>query len=737
MIAGERVEAGTSFATLLPAMDFETYSEAGYLFDDAANKWRPISKSPPHGLKAVGASVYSEHPSTEILCLSYDLEDERGARLWVPSMAPPTELFDHIARGGLVESWNSGFEFYIWKNVCVARMGWPALPLEQQRDAMAKANAYSLPGKLGESAKALDTTRKIDDGTRLLNKFAKPRKPTKKDPRRRLHPDDDPADAAKLFEYCVGDIKTETEISLRVPDLSDFELGIWKLDQKINTRGAAIDLDALEACTAVVNQAMQKYTAELFELTGGTVDSISKFQKLAGWLGAHGVHSESFDKEHVEELLKRDDLSPPARRALEIRQILGSASVKKLYAIANRVSADGRIRDLFAYCGAQRTGRFAGRGAQFQNLPKGGPKCRLCSCGRHYGATLHLCPWCARPVGNHPLDEWGLSTVEDVLAVVASRDLATVEHYFGDAIPFIVGCLRALFIAPEGYELICSDYSAIEAVILAMLSGEEWRIEVFRTHGKIYEASASMITGVPFEDFMRHKAETGDHHPMRNKIGKYAELASGFGGWIGAWKAFGADKYLSDEEIKDAIIKWRNASPKIVAFWSDLNEAVVEAISNPGRCYSPRSFPGITYGVRDDVLYCKLPSGRSLTYHAPRLNASERFGRPYMAISYMGWNADPKKGPLGWARLETYGGKLCENIVQSLGRDVQVFGMQNVERAGYPLVLHVHDESVSQVPKGFGSISEYERLLSTMPEWAASWPIRASDGWRGRSYRKD
>lgn len=738
MIAGERLPVGTSYATLLPAMDFETYSEAGYRFNETTNKWQSIVTSPPHGLGAVGASAYSEHPSTEILSLTYDLKDGLGARLWIPGMDPPQELFDHFARGGLFEAWNSSFEWYIWNNVCAARMGWPALPFNLLRDAMAKAHAHSLPGKLGNATKALNTThQKMGDGTRLLNKFSKPRNPTKKDPRRRIRLEDDPDDAARLFAYNLGDINAESEVSMRTPDLSPHELRVWLLDQTINFRGAAVDSHALDACTSIVDQAFERYTVELRTLTGGTVNSIGEIQKLSGWLGAHGVVLDSLDKEHISEILKRKDLSPIARRALEIRQTMGSASVKKLYAIANRVSADGRMRDLFAYCGAQRTGRFAGRGAQFQNLPKSGPKVRRCVCKRHCGKDLSVCPWCGARLYDTPLAEWSLNVVQDVLEVVKLRDLATVERYFGEAIPVIVGCLRALFIAPDGYELISSDYSAIEAVIAAVLSGEEWRLEVFRTHGMIYEASASMITGVPFEEFVRYKEEHGEHHPLRNKIGKYAELASGFGGWLGAWKAFGADKYLTDDEIKDAASKWRAASPKIVDFWKQLETAAISAISNPGKCFSPESFPGISYGVRDDILYCQLPSDRKLTYHQPRLFPGEKpWGKRYTIITYMGWNSDPKKGPLGWVRLETYGGKLFENVVQALARDIQVNGMENVERTGYPLVLHLHDESISQVRLGFGSIEEYERLLSTLPAWAAGWPIRASGGWRGRNYRK-
>ena len=732
-LAGSRVIAGRTWSTILPAMDFETYSEAGYAYDEDARKWRPTTP-PPYGLKGVGASAYSEHPSTEILSLAYDLKDGQGPRLWIPALEPPEELFDHLARGRVVEAWNSSFEWYIWNNVAT-RLGWPRLSYLSLRDAMAKALAHSLPAKLEKAGEALSIkNQKIKDGTRLLTKFSKPRKPTKKDPSLRLRPEDDPVDGPKLYEYNIGDIRAESEISAMVPDLSPVELDLWLFDQRVNFRGMAIDLDALAACTAIVDQATAKYTQELFEITGGTIDSVDKTQKIRTWLEARCVHTDSLDMEHVENLLKQTNIPSEARRVLEIRQVLGSASVKKLRAINNRISADGRLRDMFQFCGAQRTGRFAGRGPQPHNLPNSGPKTRKCGCGRHSGADNFVCPWCGRRLYNSPLIEWNLTVAQDALLVIGTHDLETVEQYFGDAIPVVMGCLRALFVAGPDRDLICSDYSAIEAVILAEIAGETWRQEVFRTHGKIYEMSASMITGVPFEEFLRHKEETGDHHPLRKKLGKVAELASGYQGWLGAWIAFGADKYLNEEEIKTSIIKWRAASPAIVALWAGLNDAAICAIERPGLCFS---FRGIRYGVLNEILYCQLPSGRCLTYHKPQIHVAERYGKPYVQITYMGWNADPKKGPLGWARLETYGGKLTENVVQAIARDVLVFGMLNAERAGYPIVLHVHDEPVAEVRKDFGSVEEFERIISTMPPWARGWPIKAVGGWRGRQYRKD
>lgn len=764
-LAGERIPAGCGYATVLQDLDFETYSEAGYYFDEDAKKWKSITKSPPHGLGAVGASAYSQHPSTEVLSLAYNLKDGLGPRLWIPSMSPPTELFDYIATGGLLEAHNSAFEWHIWENVC-RRMGWPPLPYWQLRDSMAKAKAFSLPGALGKLAEVLEVSdQKIGDGKRLINKFSKPRNPTKKDDRRRIRPEDDLEDANNLYNYNLGDIKSESAVSAVIPDLSSDELELWLLDQCINFRGVHIDADALSNCLAIVEQAHEMYTAELVALTGGTVKGAGEIQKIVGWLGAKGWHMSSLDAEHVAEALKLgagDVLAmygiefegyKLCRRVLEIRSSLGAASVKKLFAIDRRRSTNGRLCDLFAYCGADRTGRFAGRGPQPQNLPNSGPKVRQCDpingCGKHYGPHLDNCPWCQTPEAFSSAAEWCIEAVEDTLLVIASRDLKLVEHYFGDAVAAVSGGLRGLFSAAPGCDLLCSDYSAIEAVVLAMLAGEQWRIDVFRTHGKIYEMSAAKITGVSFEEMMAcagytdlttpqwwEAKQTGDHHPSRKKIGKVSELASGYQGGIGAWKAFGADKHMdSDEEIKAAISTWRKESPAIVKFWYGLEGAAVAAVQTPGTCYT---FNGITYGVKDNVLYCRLLSGRKLSYHQPRLHPGVTpWGKQVLKLTYMGWNSDYKKGPMGWMRLDTYGGKLCENVIQATARDILTYALKNVERAGYSVVLHVHDEIVSEVVEGTGSVEEFEKIMATMPPWAADWPIRAAGGWRGKRYRKD
>jgi len=1037
--AGHRLVAGMGISTILPDLDFETYSEAGYFFNPDRQRW----EGPPHapagkkGLPVIGAPRYAEHPSTEVLSLAYDLKDGLGQRMWrrgaLIDDLMPYDLFDYIAAGGLLEAWNVGFERLIWENVCVKKMGWPPVPRGQWRCAMAKARAHALPGSLDKAGNVLQAAAKKDpEGKRLLDKFSVPRNPTKADTRLRLHPHLEHGGEA-LYAYNRQDIAAEAEISSRVPDLDPDELAWWQLDQEINARGVRIDVDGVRSCIAIVEQALTRYNGELLQLTGGVVQAASEIQKLQGWLGAYGCHMTSLDEEHVEQALGRAELHPAARRALEIRGLVGSASVKKLFAMDNQVCADGRLRDLYSYHAA-RTGRTTGNGPQPTNLPNHGPSVLFChECKHHHRAAGPYCPWCGADAMHSEGVEWGPKAVEDALLVAQSQLLDLFETYFGDALPVISGCLRGLFVSAPGYDLICSDYSAIEAVVLAELAGEKWRRDVFRTHGKIYEMSASKITGIPFEEFEKYRRETGRHHPMRKKVGKVAELAcfspdtqvltqrgyvavvdvqandklwdgvewvshqgvvakgkrgvitldgvrmtpthpifidgswkaasalasnenmlfralengsenlpsrelskgfpavcgefgplvlagtakrpfrsqtcglesqlaatiaprknraepptsndttnmptfcrtlnidadcstgfllptiaavarktacflataveasgfakngngtralssciaslcrdgmtrlstwtgsmwtgitnpetfglsraasahrikgksttckdgsmswsdvydivnagprhrftiktssghllvhnSGYQGWLGAWKAFGADEFFTDDEIKSAILAWRAASPAIVEFWGGqsrnwqpelygIEGCAVAAISSPGQEFSYR---GITFIMRGDALYCRLLSGRYLTYHAPRLTPSARRPREW-TISYEGWNTNPKNGAVGWIRMETWGGRLTENIVQATARDIQVFGLRALERAGYHIVLHVYDEDVAEVPEGWGSVEEFERIMSTMPAWASDWPIRASGGWRGKRYRKD
>lgn len=759
--AGTVLVAGAGHTTILPTMDFETYSEAGFVWNEAAGKWKR-----PHGVNGnktglgiVGAAVYTEHPTAEVISLSYDLRDNCGVRRWRPGMPPPHDLFEHLAFGGLIEAHNSGFEHWVWANICVPKYGWPPLPLTQLRCSMAKARASGYPGGLAELSDVLNLTNPKDaEGKRLLKKFSVPQNPSKKDPRKRIHPSEDWEDAERLYAYNDRDVDAESEASSLLPDLIPDELEFWQIDQEINYRGCAVDTVAVNNCLAIIEQAYERYNTELDTITGHTVEQASQLERLKGWLGARGVYMREMDEDAIDATLERTDLDPLARRALEIRGLVGSASVKKLYALLHQTTAVGRVHDLFSFHGA-RTGRATGNASQPQNLPKGGPEVALCSTCKHWSNAGHVCPWCGGICG--PPREWNPAAIEDALTVIASRSIDLVEMFFGNAVLLVSGCIRGLFVAAEGHDLLASDFTAIEAVVTAALAGEQWRLEVFATHGKIYETSASKVTGIPFDEYLAYRKRTGQHHPTRQPVGKCLELACGYGGWVNATKATNIrmDRFFSDDEIKGHIRNWRKESPAIVELWggqhrgwpSDYNYRkeyfglegmAILAVLNPGQEFTycaphPLARP-ITYFMRGDALYCRLPSGRLLTYHNPRLTPSTREWAPDdLELSYMGWNTNPKMGPLGWVRMKTYGGKLTENVVQAVARDILAYAMIQLTKAGYPIVLHVHDEIVAEILKTYGSIEEFERIMSTMPWWCVGWPVKASGGWRGRRYRKD
>lgn len=798
--------AGLSVATEIADLDFETFSSAGFVWDAPAGKWRgpPNASQGKKGLFVVGAAVYAEHQSTEVLSCWYDLKDGRGRRFWRPGLPNPVDLFAHVLAGGLLEAHNKGFESHIWRKVCAPRYGWPGMPAHQWRCSMAKARAHNLPGGLEMLGGVLRIENQKDkEGARLLEKFSWPRNPTKGDPRHRIVPAwtscateaiawyashgyevskfpkgwqaIDHADTLGLSRYNERDIVAEAEASIRIPDLPPFELRYWQVDQAINERGAYIDGKALHDCIAIVDQCLVKYNAELQALTGGAVDRASELAKLSEWLRAQGVPvgygRGSTDEEAIDKLLDLPNLPPQGRRALEIRKAAGSASVKKVFAMRNQLTAASRLHDLFSFHGA-RTGRPTGNGPQPTNLPSGGPKVFKCLCGRHHGAHTTVCPWCKLPgAPSREPAEWSWEAAADALEVIAHQRLDLVETVFGHALATVGGCLRGLYCAAPGHDLICSDYSAIEAVILAFLAREQWRMDVFNTHGKIYETSASKAFGVPLEEFDRVKAETGQHHHLRKK-GKGLELSGGYQGWIGAAKQFGVPG--TDDEIKRDILKWRAASPSIEWLWGGQTQGKANGpLANSGRVplstnwkgepdrWDDRPFYfgvegaavlavlnagtvqpvinldgqgcGVSYLMTGDKLYCQLPSGRVITYHSPSLRAGDRGG---YSLSFWGYNTNPKNGPIGWIQMDTWGGRLVENIVQAIGNDFLRAASVALEEAGYPIVLHVYDEIACEVPKGFGSIEEVERIMALPQWWAPGWPIKAAGGWRGLRYRK-
>jgi len=758
---------GPGFTTVLADCDFETYSAAGFRWCGPTDK-KPLGywTGPPgaakgqKGLGVIGVRVYAEHPTTEVLTFKYDLKDGKGKRGWKPGQPHPQDLFDHFAAGKLCEAHNSGFEATIWEQVCVPKYGWPSIDPSLWRCSAAKSRAFGLPSSLADVGQALKLgTQKDADGKRLLKLFSWPKDPTKKDPRWRVLPNEEPADALKLDDYCETDIETEAGVSARVPDLIPQELDYWLADQAINRRGIGVDVAAVHDCMAVVNEVLEAYDQEMFNLIGLRT---SQAKKLVEWLaergvvGSDGLPVKSLAAEELEFLYEQRGLYPhPVGRVLEIRGLSASASVKKVFSMANHASRDARLCDLFIYHGA-RTGRDTHADVQPGNLPKAGPRLRWCEdsgCLRPYGHHMDNCPWCgassAFSSDESPVEKdkgWCFEGVEHVLEVLRLRSMAGLEWFFGDALLCISGVVRSLLVAKPGHRLICSDYASIEAVVSAVLAGERWRVEAFERKEDIYLHGAASVTGKTYEWY---QANGFKKHPDRQKIGKPAELGLGFGGFHGALFAFGYEG--TEQEAKAVVNAWRAASPAFVEAWGGqfrgvpwaptryeffgLEGCAVQAVLHPGQVFS---FRGIEYQVLEDVLYCKLLSGRRMAYHAPRLwhgSRREGWAKAY-SLTYMTWNTNAKFGPRGWVRMETYAGRLFENVVQATARDVMAHAVVKLERAGYPVVLRVHDEVASEVPIGFGSLVEFEQILTDLPDWAKGWPIRAA-GWEGERYHKD
>lgn len=744
---GDTLAVGLGVATVLPDFDWETYSEAGYVWNDAEQKWEslPGLSDQNRGLPAVGVYNYVQHPTFEVLSLSYDLKDGYGPRFWKPpadlrpfkwdGIGPPSDLvnfgadprhpwplIDHIARLLLIEAWNEEFEHVVWNLYCAIKWGWPVLSDVQVRCAMAKAAASCYPRALDNVAIPLKLPQefwKDPAGKPLIRKLTVPKKPTKKDTARRWTRESAPDDFAKFDAYNVQDIITEAEASKRIPDLVPRELDAWQVNQAINRRGMQIDTVGVANCIRIVEQCTEKYTAELRSITGGRVQTHSEVANTLEWLKLAGVYLPNLDEDTIAEQLKVAHCDA-VLRVLKIRQLLSFGSVKKLYAMRAQTCSDGRLRGQYAYH-AQITGHPSGQGVQVANLYKG---------------KLNSVP-----------------EVEQALGVIASGSLEYVEGVYDDALETVANCLRSMIIAAPGHRLIASDYTAIQAVVTAALAGEEWRLEVFRTHGKIYEMCASMITGKPFQFYLDYKKQTGKHHEDRQPYGKIPELSAGFGSWITGWKKFGADEFMTDDEIKQAILKWRASSPWIVELWGGqtrnkfgrdrnnnrvkeyaelygLEGAAIAAVREPGKCFGYR---GIRYQMHGDALYCQPPgNGAPIVYHEPRLApASRDWASPWeLELSYMGWNSNQTKGKGGWVRMFLYGGVLTQNVVAKVSREFQTDSLSRCEHSGlYLPVMQTYDEIVTEVPIGRGSVEEYLTLVKAEREGCYDdegrpWPIK-------------
>lgn len=649
-------------------------------------------------IKKSGAQAYIRSSDFEILLFAYSLD---GAPVQVIDMAQgeriPWWLYDALNNPEYIKhAYNAAFE---WG--CLSRHTGVKLPPSQWRDTMLHGLYCGYTAGLDATGRALglpEDKQKLNTGKALIRYFCVPCKPSKANGQRtRNLPHHDPEKWRLFKEYNAQDVVTEMEIERRLSafPVPDFVQKQWETDLLINDRGVAVDMDFVHGALELGETVRSTLTDEAIRLTG--LYNPNSVKQLARWLEEEtGEEVSNLRKETVAQMMGRDANSDTVQRMLEIRQELGKSSTKKYDAIQNCVCPDGRVRGLLQYYGANRTGRWAGRLVQVQNLP------------RTYTEPLEL----AREF-------------------VRGRKLNAIQAVYGKPNDTLSQLIRTAFVAPPGHVLIDADFSAIEARVISWLADQEWRLEVFRTHGKIYEASASQMFNVPLERIKKGNPE----YSLRQR-GKVAELALGYQGSVSAMRAMDTGHQLdnlSDDEVKDIVNRWRDTNPKIRDLWYAFDTAAISVIQNGGtinvRCCTFAREYDSTRGVA--CMTIRLPSGRKLYYVDPGLGENQ-WGNP--SITYMGVNDKNK-----WGRIETYGGKLVENCVQAIARDCLAQAIENLEAAGYPVVFHVHDEVVIDITPFADEktmLDNVVKIMATPIPWAQGLPLGA-EGWVGTFFKKD
>ena len=637
-------------------------------------------------ITTAGAYKYCEAPDFEIMLFAYAFNDEE---VQIVDLAQGEELPERVIKA-LVDpriiktAFNANFE----RNAIKAAMHFSnGMPPEQWQCTMIQALRMGLPGSLEMVGKALkfpEDKQKMKEGKALIQYFCKPCKPTKANGgRTRNLPCHDLEKWETFKAYCKQDVEVERNIRNKLSkyQTTEIEQRLWELDQRINDRGVGTDLVLIEKAIDCDSTYSERLLNESRAITG--LDNPNSPTQLKKWLSERvGFEVTSLTKDSIPELLESAK-EKNVKRLLELRQLMSKTSIKKYEAMLSARCEDGRVRGLLQFYGANRTGRWAGRLVQVQNLPQ-----------------------------NH------LPDLDDARNLIRNGKFDEVEFLYDSVPDTLSQLIRTAFIPAEGNRFIVADFSAIEARVIAWLAGEQWRLDVFKTHGKIYEASASQMFKVPIESIKK-----GD--PLRQK-GKIAELALGYGGSIGALKSMDKAKSIPEEELPELVSNWRSANPHITKFWWDVDRAAKKAIHE-------RTTVCMQYGIKfiydPGVLFIQLPSGRKLSYIRPKIERGQ-FDKPI--ITYEGMEQTSKK----WTRLETYGPKLVENIIQAVARDCLAVNMMRLDKAGYDIVMHIHDEVVLDVPKEYGSLREVEEIMSEPIDWAPGLPLRA-DGYETDYYKKD
>lgn len=632
------------------SIDFETYSECD--------------------IKTAGAYAYADHPTTEVLCLAWAVNDD-PPELWTPDKPVPQRLLALIEAGGAtLWAWNSFFEMAIWNLV----LKWKPVPIEQWRDTAALAAAHAYPrslAKCGEFLGLSDDLAKSKRGWALIRRLCRP-----------LAGDGggretDPALYQELYDYCIQDVIAEREIRHRLRHLRGIENQIWEVDQRINWRGVQLDRESVENALVIIDSHSENMNKRVVTLTNGFIDTTGSRARAMTWCASQNYPIASYDKAAINAALQDDKCPENVKEFLGIRQSLSRSSTKKYQTMLDCIGQDGRVHGSLMYHGAS-TGRWSGRHINAQNLP--------------------------RPT---------IADVDACIAQIRSQDPDKID---GEPMECLASCLRSMLTASDGNRLIVSDYASIEARALAWLADHEDVLQTFRSGKDIYKATASSLFQTPYDRI----------NSDQRFVGKVATLALGYQGGVRAFQKM--SEAYGTEVTEDQALKirndWRDANSAIVKLWVDTEKAAKNAISYAGKAFTAAK--GTFRMVAGDLLF-KLPSSRIISFPKAQL----RQGNSSNEIIYEGMNNLTHR----WGEIKGYGGTLVQSINQAVARDILAEAILRCEAAKYPVVLHVHDEIVADVPKGHGSLAEFEKLMCVLPQWAEGMPVEA-EGYESNRYRK-
>jgi DNA polymerase len=631
-----------------------------------------------------GVYRYAESPSFDILLFSYSIDDGQIKLIDLASGEKlPEEIINALMDASIIKTaFNANFErVCLMKYLCRVLGKEVYLAPSSWRCSEVQAAMLGLPLHLEGVAQVLKLEeQKMLEGKTLIRYFCMPCKSTAANGgRTRNLPSDAPEKWEQFKAYNIRDVEVELAIRKKLEKypIPEAEHDLYVLDQKINDRGFQADMNFVMQAITCDRQFSVAATEKAYELTG--LENPNSVAQLKDWLAGRGVEVESLSKKNVQELV--GETEGEVKEALKLRLLMAKTSVRKYEALERAVCSDGRVHGLLQFYGANRTGRWAGRLVQVQNLPQ-----------------------------NHLED---LKLARDLVKEGRFED---IELLFGNTPGVLSELIRTAFVPKEGHRFIVADFSAIEARVISWLAGEKWRLEVFASHGKIYEAAASMMFHVPIEEVTKGS-------PLRQK-GKISELACGYGGGVGALKAMGAlEMGVEEDELQGLIDNWRTANPRIVNFWWEVDKAAITAVKERTKTRTH----GIIFTYQSGMLFVTLPSGRNLVYVKPKLMLN-KFGRE--GLTYEGIGATKK-----WERIETYGPKIVENIVQATSRDLLADAMLRLDQAGFAIVAHVHDEVICEVPEGESSVEEICSFMSKGPKWAQGLPLTA-DGYECEFYQK-